>query len=166
MVTAQSPFKKNRYITFGSLNKLQKINNEVIKLWSQVLNSVSNSRIIIKCDEFANDEIKKNILGKFKKNGVSSDLISLLGKLEKREEAIKLYNSIDINLDTFPFQGNTTTCEAAWMGVPTLTLKGDRFLFHFGEAINANLGLKDWIAENKKDFVEKSKKLTEDISYL
>ncbi len=153
LVTAQSPFKKNRYITFGSLNKLQKINNEVIKLWSQVLNSVSNSRIIIKCDEFANDEIKKNILGKFKKNGVSSDLISLLGKLEKREEAIKLYNSIDINLDTFPFQGNTTTCEAAWMGVPTLTLKGDRFLFHFGEAINANLGLKDWIAEDNKDFI-------------
>ena len=92
--------------------------------------------------------------------------MSCMSDKELLYQLLVLYNTIDINLDTFPFQGNTTTCEAAWMGVPTLTLKGDRFLFHFGEAINANLGLYDWIAEDHKDYISKAIKLTSDVKNL
>ncbi len=164
--TKELPALKNKYITFGSLNKFSKLSPGALKLWSQVLNSIKNSRILIKFLQIEYKGIKEKIVNQFEKSGINPNNIIFVDRTEHRDQALELYNSIDINLDTFPFQGNTTTCEAAWMGVPTLTLKGDRFLFHFGEAINANLGLKDWIAENKKDFVEKSKKLTEDISYL
>ena len=99
-------------------------------------------------------------------NNVSSKIIDLNTEMEERQDLLKLFNSIDICLDTFPFQGNTTTCEAAWMGVPTLTLKGDRFLFHFGESINTNLGLNEWIADDQDDFVKKSNKFSTNLQYL
>jgi len=69
-------------------------------------------------------------------------------------------------LDTFPFQGNTTTCEAVWMGVPVLTLKGDRYLFHFGESINSNLGMKNWIANNYEEYISKAIKFSSDLNEL
>ena len=64
--------------------------------------------------------------------------------------------SSKISLDPFPFQGNTTTCESVWMGVPVLTLKGDRYISHFGESINSNLNMKSWIADNKEDYLNKA----------
>jgi len=79
---------------------------------------------------------------------------------------LETYNKIDIALDTFPFQGNTTTCEAVWMGVPVLTLKGDRYLFHFGESINSNLGMKNWIANDYKEYISKAIKFSSDLNEL
>ena len=92
--------------------------------------------------------------------------IIFVEQTKSRKQALELYNSIDICLDTFPFQGNTTTLEAAWMGVPTLTMKGNHFIFHFGEAINTNLSLKEWIANNKEDFVKRAIKLSSDSKQL
>ena len=83
-----------------------------------------------------------------------------------REETLKIYNKIDIGLDPFPFQGNTTTCEAVWMGVPVLTLKGNRYLFHFGESINSNLNMEDWIAENEEEYISKAVKFSTNIKHL
>ena len=79
---------------------------------------------------------------------------------------LETYNKIDIALDTFPFQGNTTTCEAVWMGVPVLTLKGDRYLFHFGESINSNLGMQNWIARDYEEYISKAIKFSSDLNGL
>ena len=87
----------------------------------------------------------------------------LEGRSVTRKELLEVYNRIDIALDAFPFQGNTTTCEAVWMGVPVLTLKGDRYLFHFGESINSNLGMKNWIANDYEEYISKAIKFS---SYL
>ena len=79
---------------------------------------------------------------------------------------METFNKIDIALDPFPFQGNTSTCEAAWMGVPVITLKGNRYLFHFGESINSNLNMNNWIADNQNDYIEKAIKFSSDLNKL
>ena len=90
----------------------------------------------------------------------------LLGESSTRKELLEVYNEIDIALDPFPFQGNTTTCEAVWMGVPVITLKGNRYLFHFGESINSNLNMHDWIAKNDKEYVSKAINFSSNIDQL
>ena len=88
------------------------------------------------------------------------------GKSKTRKELLEVYNEIDIALDPFPFQGNTSTCEAIWMGVPVITLKGNRFVFHFGESINMNLNMRDWIAKNHDEYISKAIKFSSNINQL
>ena len=160
------PCLKNKFITFGSLNKLTKINEDVIELWSKVLSSISNSKLILKTNNIDNKIVKKDIIDKFKKNNINAKQLVLLGEFNTRKELLKIYNDIDISLDTFPFQGYTTSCESVWMGVPVLTLKGNRFLFHSGECINSNLSMNDWIAKNNNDYVSKAVEFSSKVKEL
>jgi len=157
---------KNQFVTFGSVNKLTKINDDVIRLWSKILLSIPNSKLILKNNHLDNKKILKKTLLRFKKNKVDENRLLLLGQSKTRKELLATYNKIDIALDPFPFQGNTTTCESIWMGVPVLTLKGDRYLFHFGESINSNLGMRDWIAEDHNDYVNKAINFSSKLDYL
>jgi len=133
------PALENNFVTFGCINKLAKIHDEVILLWSRILLSVSNSKLLIKNKNLENNEVNKNICSKFEKYNIKRNRLILIGETKTRRENLGVFNEIDIALDPFPFQGNTSTCEAVWMGVPVITLKGDRYLFHFGESINSNL---------------------------
>jgi len=160
------PFIKNKFITFGSLNKLTKVNDNVIRLWSKVLSSVSNSKLILKTKNLDNKKVREDVINKFKKNNISSDQLILLGESKTRREVLKVYNNIDISLDTFPFQGYTTSCESVWMGVPVLTLKGDRLLFHSGECVNSNLEMFNWIAKDNIDYVSKAIEFSSNVRGL
>jgi len=111
-------------------------------------------------------KVREDIMIKFKKNNINSNQIILLGESKTREELLKVYNNIDISLDTFPFQGYTTSCESIWMGVPVLTLKGNRLLFHSGECLNSNLGMFDWIAGNNNDYVSKAIEFSSNVKEL
>jgi len=133
------PAIKNKFITFGSINKLTKVNDEVIALWSKVLLSIPNSKLFLKSMELDDQKIVESTYKRFGKNKINKNRLILQGKSPTRKEVLETYNEIDIALDPFPFQGNTSTEEAVWMGVPVITLKGDRYLFHFGESINSNL---------------------------
>ena len=160
------PFSKNNFITFGSLNKISKVNDGVIMLWSKVLKAVPNSKLLIRNKDLDNQQIKENLYNKFNNQKVNKERLIFLGETKTRRELLETYNKIDIALDPFPFQGNTSTCEATWMGVPVLTLKGDRFLFHFGESINSNLDMREWIAENNEEYVSKAVKFSSDFDQL
>ena len=150
------PALKNNFITFGCINKLAKINDNVINLWSKILLSISNSKLILKNKHFDNKNVVKSFFQKFKKHNVNKNQLDFRGSEKTREEVLKVYNEIDISLDPFPYQGNTSTCESVWMGVPVITLKGSRYLSHFGESINSNLNMKNWIANNEKEYVDKA----------
>ena len=160
------PAIKNKYITFGSVNKLTKISDETVNLWSKVLTSVPSSKLLLKNKDFDNPKIVENTISRFAKHNVNKNRLLLKGESPTRQELLEIYNEIDIALDPFPFQGNTTTCEAVWMGVPVLTLKGNRYLFHFGESINSNLGMPNWIAENHEDYIAKAIKFSSDLDNL
>ena len=160
------PALKNNFITFGCVNKLSKINDDVIFLWSKILSSVSNSKLLLKNRDLDNKGIVEKIIERFGKHNINSNRLILIGKSKTRRELLKIYNEIDIALDPFPFQGNTSTCEAVWMGIPVLTLKGDRYLSHFGESINSNLDMNNWIAKNQEEYVTLAIKYSSDIDSL
>ena len=160
------PAIKNNFITFGSANKLAKVNDNVISLWSEILKSIPNSKILLKNKDLDSVKIKNDVILKFKKYNVNKDRLILEGESKTRKELLNTYNKIDICLDPFPFQGNTTTIESIWMGAPVITLKGNRYIFHFGESINSNLNMLDWIAKDNKDYVLKAIKFSSNIEEL
>ena len=164
--TGTLPAIKNNFITFGCINKLSKINDEVIDLWSKILLLIPKSKLLLKNKVLDNKTAFDNIVKKFEKNKVKKEQLILEGESKNRKELLITYNKIDIALDPFPFQGNTTSIEAIWMGVPVITLKGNRYLFHFGESINSNLKMINWVANTKDDYILKAKNFSSDLKNL
>ena len=154
-----APLMKNKYITFGSFNNTNKISDEVVSVWSKILQSTNNSRLIIKSSQVYSDEILKE---KFEKNKVLNQ-ITFLSKKNSFEEHINEYQKIDLALDTFPHNGITTSFEAIWMGVPVLTLKGFNPNSRAGESINKNLNMSYLIANSKDEYVLKSAELSKNF---
>ena len=153
------PLIKNNYITFGSFNNPAKISKNVISCWSKILKEIKNSKLIIKC---SNDKKKLDrIEGLMKKNGVLDSVI-FHKRLEDKKDHLDLYNKIDIALDTFPYNGVTTSFEAIWMGVPVLTMAGYNFNSRCGESINKNLNMEQLIAKNEEDYISKAVNLNID----
>ena len=153
------PLLKNNYITFGSFNNPAKINKNVIFCWSKILKEIENSKLIIKC---SNDKKKLDrIESLMEKNGVLDSVI-LHKRFEDKKDHLNLYNEVDIALDTFPYNGVTTSFEAIWMGVPVITMAGYNFNSRCGESINKNLNMEQLIAKNEDDYVSKAVSLYTD----
>ena len=153
------PLLKNNYITFGSFNNPAKINKNVIFCWSKILKEIENSKLIIKC---SNDKKKLDrIESLMEKNGVLDSVI-FHKRFEDKKDHLNLYNEVDIALDTFPYNGVTTSFEAIWMGVPVITMAGYNFNSRCGESINKNLNMEQLIAKNEDDYVSKAVSLSTD----
>ena len=157
------PHIKNGFITFGSFNNFNKINEEVVKTWSHILKKIQNSKLILKSS--TRIQTKKRLYELFKKYGVDKSITFLDHKVSYNDH-LELYNNIDIALDTFPYNGVTTSFEAIWMSVPVLTMKGFNFKSRCGESINKNLDLEELIAENENDYIFKANNLAEDRNLL
>jgi len=154
------PIIKNNFITFGSFNNPAKMNETVIDCWANILKNIKNSKLIIKC---ANNKRKLDrIEKKFKKRGVLDSVI-FYTRIDKVEDHLNLYKEIDIALDTFPYNGVTTSFEAIWMGVPVLTMAGYNFNSRCGESINKNLNMEYLIAQNEDEYVTKALELNSDL---
>ena len=159
------PAIKNKYITFGSFNNYGKLSDETIETWSVILKN-NNSKLILKSSVHDHQLLRDNIKNKFKKNGIEGEKIIFMERLKNYDDHLKMYNKIDISLDTFPFGGATTTFESLWMGVPTLTLEGEIFNSKFGVSINKNLNLDNFIAKDKNEYIKKAKIISSDINDL
>ena len=153
------PHTKNGFITFGSFNNFNKINETVVKTWSNVIKKIHNSKLVLKTS--TRIQTKKRLYELFKKYGVDKSIIFFDHK-DTYKNHLELYNSIDIALDTFPYNGVTTSFEAIWMSVPVLTMKGFNFKSRCGESINKNLNLEELIAEDENDYILKASNLAED----
>lgn len=164
-ISNQLPLLKNKYLTFSSFNSINKINKNMIKIWSKILNSITNSKLKLISYAFNDENIKKNFKQLFFLNGVKDEQLILLSNLP-REKLLKHYNDIDIALDTFPYNGGTTSMDAIWMAVPLLTKFEDTFLSRCGKSINSNLGLTDWICKTEDEYVEKAIKFANDPNFL
>ena len=148
------PFSKNSYFTFGSLNNFMKINEEVLNVWVKILKKIKNSKIILKSSLFICEDVIKK---RFQKEGLSESL-EILKKTKKNDflSHINTYNRIDLCLDTFPFNGVTTTFEALWKNVPVLTKTGYNFNSRCGESILINANLNNFIANSDDEYFEKA----------
>ena len=158
------PSLNQNTFTFGSLNNFRKISDDVVETWSKILHEVPNSKLILKSSTACDND---SLLNKFKKFKVDHK-IEILRKLDffKKEDHLKVYNRIDLCLDTFPYNGVTTTFEALWMNVPVLVMKGYNFNSRCGESIMKNLGTNDLISENKEDYIINAIRLINDKNAL
>ena len=107
-----------------------------------------------------NEYQKKILTSHFRSHGISSKRLIFI-QPKNRKEYLNSYNLVDINLDTFPYNGGTTLFESSYMGIPTLTKENNSFLFRCGESINHNLNMKNWIAKNSQDYVNKAEEFSD-----
>ena len=158
------PFKKNSHITFGSLNNFMKINEEVMDVWVNILKKIKNSKIILKSSLYVCEDVIKK---KFEKEGLKDSII-ILKKTMRNDflSHINVYDKIDICLDTFPFNGVTTTIEALWKNVPVLTKAGYNFNSRCGESILKSANLEKFIATSNEDYIKKAVHYANNIDEL
>jgi protein O-GlcNAc transferase len=149
----EPPCLQRGFVTFGSFNNLAKVNDQVLDLWAQILQAVPQARLVLRARQLADSETQARVLARLAAQGVERQRVDLSGLLPTRELGLAEYGRVDIALDPFPYTGATTSAEALWMGVPVLTLEGDRFIARVGASFNRNLGLQDWIAKDKPDYV-------------
>ncbi|MEO8331758.1 MAG: tetratricopeptide repeat protein, partial [Gallionella sp.] len=163
---APLPALANGYVTFGSFNNLTKMNDAVVELWARILLSVPDSRLYLKTSQLDDEEVREQTRQRFAASGVAPERLLLGGKLGSIADHLSEYNKIDVALDTFPYPGVTTSVEALWIGVPVLTLLGDRFLSLTAKSVAHHAGLPDWVAVDKDDYVAKAVAYTSDLERL
>jgi len=161
-----TPVLRNGYITFGSFNLPIKMNRDVIKLWSRILRTVEGSRLLLKHALFEKKSMVDNIVSAFVAEGVAPERLILSGFDKTSTDHLHRYHEIDIALDPFPFNGMTTSCEALWMGIPIVTLAGEKHLSRVGVSHLTNIGYPDWIATDFDKYVKIAEKLASDTQTL
>ena len=156
------PLETNKFITFGCFNNFKKINEDVIEVWSKILKYIKNSKLFLKTSIATSREFYKQ---KFNKYGVLESII--FSDYNKNfNDHLNEYKKIDIALDTFPWNGVTTSFEAIWMNVPVIVMEGYNFNSRCGYSINKNLKLLNLIAKNKEEYINKAVSLAKDKEML
>ncbi len=156
------PILKNGFVTLGSFNNRIKISDECLKLWVGLLSDIPDSRLVLKSVQGTGDEAsRQGLLDRFIACGIDPARVEVHGQVGDLKDHLGLYSLIDMALDTFPFNGTTTTCEALWMGVPVIALKGDRHSARVGESLLNNLGLPELIARDGEDYRRIARELAE-----
>lgn len=161
-----TPALRNGFVTFGSFNALPKITPRVIALWSRLLVALPTSRLLLKAGGFENPDTRERFAALFSQHGVGPERIDMMGKDSSFDAHLARYHTVDIGLDPFPYNGTTTTFEAMWMGVPTITLSGDRHTTRVGASLLANVGLEAFVARSEDEYVKVATEMAGDIAEL
>ena len=156
----------NGHVTFGSFNALAKVNAPLVAMWSKILDQVPKSRLILKGRGLGSATAQQHILELFVAHDIGPDRVEMVGWIASKAEHLQLYNRIDIALDTFPYHGATTTCEAMWMGVPVITLAGKAHVSRVGVSLLSNVGMPDLIADSQDGYVRVASELAGDVARL
>jgi len=161
-VVGRLPVEKNGHITFGCLSNFSKVSSTALEMWTGVLNAISDSWLILTSNSGQHrDRIKQW----FASHGVDPHRVHFVDRLPVLEYMAK-YNEIDIALDTAPFAGGTTTCDALWMGVPVVTLSGKTAVGRSGVSLLSNVGLPVLIAKSPQEYIEIAASLAKELPKL
>jgi predicted O-linked N-acetylglucosamine transferase (SPINDLY family) len=163
---AEPPALANGFITFGSFNGYYKMNDGVLAAWAAVLRRVPASRLYVKCKAMAEAASRASLEARFASLGVERERLTLVPHERSRKSHLALYGEVDVCLDTFPYNGTTTTCEALWMGVPVVTVAGRSHIARTGVSVLTNAGLPELVAPDVDAFVEIAAALASDVPRL
>lgn len=139
---------------FGSCNNPAKVNTRVLRLWSQILGAVPESTLVLKGKTYGDLKVRQEVYALFRALGVAPDRIKLCGWETERKQHFAFYSGVDIALDTFPYAGTTTTCEAFWMGVPVVTLAGAEHRSRVGKSLLSSVQMDEGIATSEAAYVK------------
>jgi predicted O-linked N-acetylglucosamine transferase (SPINDLY family) len=162
---APSPSLLKGYITFGCVQNLAKISDDVLRVWGEIFKKLPNARLRLACKQLGDPTVATQLMERLELHGIAKTRITMHGSVS-RVAYLAAYAEVDILLDTFPYPGGTTTCEALWMGVPTLTLAGETLLARQGASLLTAAALPNWIAVSKTDYIEKATHFASNFSQL
>ena len=150
-----APCSSRHQVTFGCYQSIQKINSGVLSCWANILTAAPQARIRIQSKNLEKLGIRNRFLEQLQEAQIDVQRIDLIAPMA-RSQYLSSYAEVDMMLDTFPFTGGTTTAEALWMGVPTLTLTSAGMLGRQGEALMRNAGLSDWVVSSEEEYLNKA----------
>ncbi len=153
-------------ITFGSFNHLPKLSDPAIALWARLLAELPGTRLVLKNRCFADAATRERFAGQFTAAGIDAGRVASRPWVGSHRDHLALYNRIDLGLDSFPYNGTTTTCEALWMGVPVVTLCGDRHAGRVGASLLTRVGLENLIAPDEAGYFATAVALARDPKRL
>lgn len=157
------PAMKNGYLTFGSFNSVAKLSDELLARWQQLLADLPGTRLVVAAAPQGG--ARQRILDRLARGGVAAERISFRGRASIRDY-LALYGEVDIALDSHPYAGGTTTCDALWMGVPVISLAGSRSAARSGASLLAAVGLDDWLADSPREYLGIAAKWLDNIPDL
>jgi len=160
------PALRDGLLTFGSFNNLAKLSPETLRLWARVLEAVPGSRLVLKTRALADESVAEELLDRFEALGIARERLMLSGWKASDEEHLQAYREVDIALDSYPYNGATTTCEALWMGVPVVSLAGATHASRMGRSILSSAGLGELAARTPEQYVEIAAGLARDLARL
>lgn len=163
---ALPPCTLDAWVTFGSFNNLAKIGADSLQLWGRLLQAVPNSRLLLKSGFVADPSGWDAVTAALHAQGIDLTRVEVLARTASQQDHFALYNRIDIALDTYPYNGTTTTCEALFMGVPVVTERGDRHVSRVGASLLARLELDELVASSGDDYVRIAAALAADPERL
>lgn len=146
-------------ITFCCFNNLAKVSETVISMWADILKALPDARLLLKSAILADFSVCKMVWSRFKEHGIDSDRIGVHGFTASKQEHLELYGSCHLALDTYPYHGTTTTCEALWMGVPVISLAGTSHVSRVGASILTAAGVPELIAHSRDEYIKYSVEL-------
>ena len=157
---APPPVLRNGWLTFGSFASAHKITDPVVAAWSRILLGAPASRLLLRGRTLDDPSNRVALLARFARYGVAPDRLILRGGAE-HFDFLRGYDEVDVGLDTFPYNGGTTTTEALWQGVPVLTFNGDRWASRTSRSLLLAAGLSEWVATDEADFVSRGVELAQ-----
>lgn len=159
------PALRTGAVTLGCFQNLGKVGDEVLDLWSAVLARLPGARLRLQNKALGDAAARDRFVQRLARHGIPAERVRMHGQAP-RPAYLAAHAEVDFLLDTFPYPGGTTTCEALWMGVPTLTLAGDRMLARQGAALLGAAGLPEWVAATPEEYVEKAVRFASDRAAL
>ena len=139
--------------TFGCFNSLAKITDAMLATWAKVIAAVPDGRLLLKGPGLGEAGIRATYLKRLNDAGIPAERVELLERTLDTASHLALYHRVDVALDTSPYHGTTTTCEALWMGVPVVTLLGDRHMSRVGASLLNAIGRQEWISDSADSYV-------------
>jgi predicted O-linked N-acetylglucosamine transferase (SPINDLY family) len=162
---APLPALNNGFITFGCFQNLSKVTDDVLELWSKILTQLPTARLRFQSKQLHEKIIVEQLYSRLARYGVEANRVETHAA-DSYKNYLVAHSQVDFILDTFPYTGGTTTCEALWMGVPTLTLAGETLLARQGASLLSAVGLGNWIATDADNYVVKTVNFTNNIRAL
>lgn len=153
-------------VTFGCFNAPAKFSDSILAIWGEVLRTVPGSRLMLKGQGFGLSSMRERYLERLARAGLDPARVEFIERTTGTAEHLALYHRVDIALDTFPYHGTTTTCEALWMGCPVVTLLGDRHAARVTASLVSAVGHPEWVARSPSEYVAIAAGLARDVNGL
>jgi protein O-GlcNAc transferase len=153
-------------VAYGSFNNLAKIGPGVIDTWAEILRTVPRSVLRMKAEGLRDPDAVARVRGRFAARGIEVDRVQILPWARDREAHLRRFDDVDLALDSFPYHGTTTTCDALWMGVPVVVLEGDVHASRVGSSLLHAVGLDDLIARSREAYVRLAVQVGQDLPRL